>query len=67
MKTAKEYLEAQKIVATYNEQLRIADIVRSKLMADAQKKREDECGEHYFTEDGKWTSTRSCQDCGKRI
>jgi hypothetical protein len=42
-------------------------VMRSKLMADAQKKREDECGDHYFIEDGKWSSTRTCQDCGKRI
>ena len=33
----------------------------------AQKKREDECGEHYFVGDGKWTSTRSCHFCGKTI
>lgn len=67
MITEETYLEAKKIVDTYNEQLRIADVMRSKLMAEAQKKREDECGEHYFLDDGKWTSTRSCQFCGKRI
>lgn len=67
MITEKTYLEAQKIVDAYNEQLRIADVMRSKLMAEAQKKREDECDDHYFIENGKWSSTRTCQDCGKRI
>jgi hypothetical protein len=29
--------------------------------------RESNCGEHYYLEDGKWSSTRTCQDCGKKI
>jgi len=38
MITEKEYLEAQKIVDAYKEQLRIADVMRSELMAEKQRK-----------------------------
>lgn len=67
MITEETYLEAKRIVDAYKEQLRIADVMRSNMLAEAQKKREAECLEHYFISDGKWTSTRTCQDCGKRI
>jgi len=67
MITEKEYLEAQKIVDAYKEQLRIADVMRSKLMAEKQKEREAKCGEHYYLPIGKWQSGMECQDCGKVI
>lgn len=67
MITEKEYLEAQKIVDSYKEQLNAEKVALNKARLDAQERREDECDEHYFLEDGKWSSTRSCQFCGKRI
>ena len=65
---AKEkYLEAIKIVEDYREQLRIANVVRSKRLKEEQLKREEECGEHYYIQNGKWQSGMRCQDCGKTI
>lgn len=67
MITEETYLEAKKIVDAYNEQLRIADVMSSKLMAENQKERESKCGEHYYLPRGKWQSGVECQDCGKVI
>lgn len=61
MITEKEYLEAQKIVDAYKEQL------RNELMAEKQKERETKCGEHYYLPRGKWQSGMECQYCGKVI
>jgi hypothetical protein len=67
MITEEKYLEAKKIVEAYNEQLRIANVVRSKRMREEQLKREEECGDHYYLPIGKWSSGMRCQDCGKTI
>ena len=67
MITEETYLEAKKIVDAYNEQLRIADVMRSKLMAEKQKEREAKCGEHYYLQRGKWQSGMECQDCGNEV
>lgn len=67
MITEEKYLEAKKIVEAYDEQLRIANVVRSKLLKEEQLKREQECGDHYYLPRGKWQSGMVCQDCGKTI
>jgi len=70
MITEKSYLEAQKIVDTYKEQLRIADVMRSNFFKEAQAKREQECGEHYYVSSGGKYSPQgqmTCQDCGKTV
>lgn len=67
MVTEEQYKEAKKMVETYDEQLRIANVVRSKRLKEEQLKREQECDEHYYLPNGKWSSTRSCQFCGKTI
>jgi hypothetical protein len=67
MITKEEYNKAKRVVENYEEQLRIDDVMRSKKLKEEQVKRELDCKEHYYLPDGKWTSTRSCQDCGKTI
>lgn len=65
--TEEEYAEAQRIINEYQAQLkekREAEDIKRK---EAQLKRESECKEHYYLDDGKWTSTMSCQFCGKQI
>ena len=67
MITEKEYLEAQKIVDEYKEQLRTAEVMRKELMIEKQREQESKCIEHYFLPMGKWSSGVKCQDCGKII
>lgn len=73
MITENEYLEAQKIVDAYKEQLRIADVMRSKLLQEEREKKYKWCeenGGHEYREDTyKWGSTTrvSCISCGKTI
>lgn len=70
MITEKTYLEAQKIVDDYKEQLRIAAITSSNSLKEAKLKREQECGEHYYiSSGGKWSGQgqMTCQNCGKKI
>jgi hypothetical protein len=56
--TEKEYLEAQKIVDAYKEQLRIADVMRSKLLQEEREKKykwcEENGGHEYRSSGGKW-------------
>lgn len=67
MITEENYLNAKTIVEAYKEQLKQENIKLNEERKLKQKKKEAECGEHYFISDGKWTSTRTCQDCGKTI
>jgi hypothetical protein len=67
MITKNEYLKAKKIVDDYKEQLRIAEVMRAEKLAEEQRKREVDCGEHYYLDGPKWTSYRQCQFCGKKI
>lgn len=73
MITEKEYLEAQKIVDAYKEQLRIADVMRSKLLQEEREKKykwcEENGGHEYRSSGGKWSSATqmSCISCGKTI
>jgi len=65
--TEKSYLEAQKIVDAYKEQLRIADVMRINSLKEAQFKREQECRDHYYIlSNDRYSSDMTCQDCGKR-
>ena len=66
----KDYLEAKKIVEAYEEQLKQALVISSKQKELEQKKREDECGEHYYiSSGGKWSSQGQmiCCHCGHTI
>jgi DNA polymerase elongation subunit (family B) len=67
MISKEQYNEAKKIVEAYDEQLRIANVMRSELMAEKQIEREAKCGDHYYLPRGKWQSGMQCQDCGKVI
>ena len=73
MITEKEYLEAQKIVDAYKEQLRIADVMRSKLLQEEREKKYKWCAENvgheYRSSGGKLSSSTqmSCISCGKII
>jgi len=73
MITEKEYLEAQKIVDAYKEQLRIADVMRSKLLQEEREKKYKWCkengGHEYRSSSGKWSSVTqmTCISCGKTI
>lgn len=67
MITEEQYKEAKKIVEAYDEQLRIANVVRSKRLKEEQLEREKKCGDHYYLPRGKWQSGMMCQDCGKTI
>jgi len=62
-----QYNEAKKIIDAYNEQKRIKLDICKKKLAEKQMKRENECKEHYYVDDGKWSSTQSCIFCGKTI
>lgn len=74
MITEEQYKEAKKIVEGYDEQLRIANVVRSKRLKEEQLKREEECGKskfghEYRSSGGKWSpqGQMTCIDCGKTI
>lgn len=67
MITEEQYKEAKKIMEAYDEQLRTANVVRSKQLKEEQLKKEQECGDHYYLPRGKWQSGMVCQDCGKTI
>ena len=65
--TEKEYLEAQKIVDAYKEQMKFAKEVLKEHLDEKQRKREENCGDHYYIPKGIWQSGMRCQDCGKEI
>ena len=68
MITKEQYRKAKKIVEAYDEQLRIADVMRRKRIKEEQVEREHKCnGDHDYISRGKWTSGMVCQDCGKTI
>lgn len=62
-----EYQDALKIVQQYSieKSERLATEEEQRMIA--QKKREDECDEHYYVEGPKWTSYSQCTFCGKKI
>ena len=73
MVTEKQYLEAQKIVTEYNEQIRQLELNRVNLLKIKREEKEKWCeengGHEYFSSGGKWSSTTqmSCNYCGRTI
>lgn len=71
MITQKEYLEAEKVVAEYKEQLRITKINHNNQLNQEREKKYRWCeqngGHEYRPSGGKWSSVTqiSCIDCGK--
>lgn len=68
-----EYLEAQKVVDAYEEQLREEENTKRKVFQENLEKKYKECeengGHEYRSSGGKWSSVgqMSCIDCGKTI
>lgn len=62
-----DYIRAKEIISQYEKEKEEERNRLNKEMEIAQRKREEDCKEHYFLDDGKWTSTRTCQFCGKQI
>jgi hypothetical protein len=70
MITENEYLHAKKVTEQYEDQLKQSREMANKQRETDQRKRENECGEHYFiASGGKWSSQgqMTCQNCGKTI
>jgi len=60
-------LEAKGVLDLYYKQLQEIETIRREALKERQRDREKKCDEHYYTSNGKYTSTRSCQFCGKTI
>jgi hypothetical protein len=67
MVTREQYLEALEIVKSFEAQEKKALEDGLSKKKELQRKREDECQDHYFLDDGKYTSTKTCTFCGKKI
>lgn len=67
MVTEEAYLEAKRIIELYKAEQDQLFLEKKQKLIQQQREREENCPEHYFSEDGKWTSTKSCQFCGKTI
>jgi hypothetical protein len=67
MITEIEYNQAQDVVTAYLIQEELLRQEKAKKRIQEQAERELKCDDHYFIDDGKWSSTRSCTFCGKTI
>lgn len=67
MITTEEYMKAHAVINQYvQEQKEISDKKEKDRLSEIKKK-QDECGEHYYLDVGKYSSSKRCQFCGKEL